>query len=241
MIYLQTYNEKQSIVKKLSLKEADEWIKKNSIDSGDIIDIYRKDENGFDNCLRNSLKYKKPRKAPWAKVNLHNIILSNLDSWKNIPKRNKSFICGNLDRSLDHCKPILYNVFPKRNTKIATCGMDFWEVFYPDISIDLPDIFKKIDWILPHYDDNNWNDVKNKINSIPKDEFLNIFNYLDIKNIDKKKTNIEIINKYFKPPGSIKILKYNRKDFKWSNLDKGINIYREFWFEGEALFKKHKL
>jgi len=76
-----------------------------------------------------------PRIAPNSSNNFHNLIISNLDSWRNWPRRNKSLICASSGRALTHSAsfakvPTDYVVIPFDTTKVATGDRsDFWECF----------------------------------------------------------------------------------------------------------------
>ena len=71
------------------------------------------------------------RIAPYSNVgNYHNLILSNLESWKEYPKRNKSICTGRFSRiEVAHGKEI-YLVIPYDKTRIGISpSMDMWFAF----------------------------------------------------------------------------------------------------------------
>lgn len=92
--------------------------------------IYRKCEDLGDYVLVDPKSSTKERIAPYANNNYHNLLISNLESWKKWPKRNKSLICASYARALRHGKEKLYVVIPFDKTKIAVCSeSDFWYSF----------------------------------------------------------------------------------------------------------------
>jgi hypothetical protein len=71
------------------------------------------------------------RIAPYSPVgNYHNLIISNLESWKEYPKRNKSICTGRFSRiEIAHGKEI-YLVIPYDKTRIGIApSMDMWFAF----------------------------------------------------------------------------------------------------------------
>jgi hypothetical protein len=71
------------------------------------------------------------RISPYSPIgNYHNLILSNLESWKEYPKRNKSICTGRFSRiEIAHGK-FIYLVIPYDTTKIGVApSMDMWYAF----------------------------------------------------------------------------------------------------------------
>jgi hypothetical protein len=63
--------------------------------------------------------------------NIHNLIIDNLPSWENYPKREKSIIFSTLYRTAK-IYGICYHVFPKIGSQVAICpNDDFWNSFRP--------------------------------------------------------------------------------------------------------------
>ena len=98
--------------------------------------IYRKDENRGDFLLVNPKLSSQERIAPYAFKNYHNLLISNLESWKSWPRRNKSLICASSYRALSHAAGFVkgasvnYVIIPFDNTMIATGDRsDFWNCF----------------------------------------------------------------------------------------------------------------
>ena len=96
--------------------------------------IFRKDEDRGDYLLVN------PKQSASSRVssnvsNFHNLLISNLDSWQNWPKRNKSLVCASYNRAFTHNPSWTRNyahyvVIPFDTTKVATGDRnDFWICF----------------------------------------------------------------------------------------------------------------
>ena len=105
-------------------------------DDGNL--IFRKDEDRGDFVLVNPKLSTSDRIAPYSVTNFHNLLISNLDSWKGWPRRNKSLVFASERRALTHGigfikeggKSVDYVVVPFDNTKVATGDRsDFWECF----------------------------------------------------------------------------------------------------------------
>ena len=142
MKYLKRINESLNS-KTLTKDEVIELLKKNcqkflsypEIDEGNL--IFRKDEDRGDFALVNPKLSTSDRIAPYSATNFHNLLISNLDSWKGWPRRNKSLIFASAGRALSHGvgfikggKAVDYVVVPFDNTKVATGDRsDFWECF----------------------------------------------------------------------------------------------------------------
>lgn len=65
--------------------------------------------------------HKTPRISPYAKHNYYNLLLSNLNNWKNYPKRNLSLICATT-YNLASGYGDVHVVFPFDNPKIGICS-----------------------------------------------------------------------------------------------------------------------
>jgi hypothetical protein len=99
--------------------------------------IFRKDGDHGDFALVNPKSSTSERIAPYAATNVHNLLISNLDSWKGWPRRNKSLCFASEKRAFTHgiggayswAMPV-YVVIPFDNTKVATGDRgDFWDCF----------------------------------------------------------------------------------------------------------------
>lgn len=108
------------------------------ISDGDFFEenlIFRKDEDKGDFLFVDPKSSPEPRVAPNTS-NFHNLLISNLDSWRGWPRRNRSLICASSGRALSHGvswakgNVTAYVVVPFDTTKIATGDRsDFWECF----------------------------------------------------------------------------------------------------------------
>jgi hypothetical protein len=143
MKYLKRINESLNS-KTLTKEEVIELLKKNcqkflsyvNKDDGNL--IFRKDEDRGEFVLVNPKLSTSDRIAPYSVTNFHNLLVSNLDSWKGWPRRNKSLVFASERRALTHGvgfikeggKAVDYVVIPLDNTKVATGDRsDFWECF----------------------------------------------------------------------------------------------------------------
>ena len=124
--FLQT-NCKQflEVVKDIDFTQYNKW-------SGPKQLIYRKFKMNYGNFVLTNPKESEHRRiAPWSDWgNWHNLLISNLDSWRKYPRRNKSMIVSGWDRAYGHGGTDLYLVIPFDRTKLGVCrGNDFWEAF----------------------------------------------------------------------------------------------------------------
>lgn len=95
--------------------------------------IFRVDANKGDAMLINPKMSDSPRISSNSPTNFHNILISNLDSWRGWPRRNKSLSCASGTRG--HASSWTrdtktYVLVPFDTSKVATCDRsDFWESF----------------------------------------------------------------------------------------------------------------
>jgi len=162
--------------------------------------IYRKAQRDYGeyNLVKSSEGLE--RIAPHSSYNYHNLVISNLDSWSEYPKRNKSLVGATYQRASGHLgtnHDYLYLVIPYDNTKVGVCMVeDFWESF-GKINDDINRwIFNIIRIVIKNIDidkdglNSNWNQLKyvlTKLN-VPdevKEYFSNYNNELTLlDNID---------------------------------------------------------
>jgi hypothetical protein len=93
--------------------------------------LFRKTNDIGDIVYSKPVSASHERLAPHSPVgNYHNLVLSNIDSWKEYPKRNKSICTSRLSRvKMSHGK-VIYLVIPYNTTKIGVCSsMDMWYAF----------------------------------------------------------------------------------------------------------------
>jgi len=144
--------------------------------------IYRKDENRGDFLLVNPKTSSQDRIAPYAFKNYHNLLISNLESWKDWPRRNKSLICASSYRALSHGGGFIkgpsvdYVIIPFDDTMLATGDRsDFWNCFpnlpkdedFMEEDLDRPSIAYYMTSLIHELDRNvkpslntNWNELK---------------------------------------------------------------------------------
>ncbi len=144
--------------------------------------IYRKDENRGDFLLVNPKLSSEERIAPYAFKNYHNLLISNLESWKGWPRRNKSLICASSYRALSHAAGFVkgpsvnYVIIPFDNTMIATGDRsDFWNCFsnlpkdedFTEEDLDRPSVAYYMTALVYELDrspqpslNTNWNELK---------------------------------------------------------------------------------
>ena len=144
--------------------------------------IYRKDENRGDFLLVNPKTSSQDRIAPYAFKNYHNLLISNLESWKDWPRRNKSLICASSYRALSHGGGFIkgpsvdYVIIPFDDTMVATGDRsDFWNCFpnlpkdedFMEEDLDRPSIAYYMTSLVNELDRNvkpslntNWNELK---------------------------------------------------------------------------------
>ncbi len=144
--------------------------------------IYRKDENRGDFLLVNPKLSSEERIAPYAFKNYHNLLISNLESWKGWPRRNKSLICASSYRALSHGAGFVkgpsanYVIIPFDNTMIATGDRsDFWNCFsnlpkdedFTEEDLDRPSVAYYMTALVYELDrspqpslNTNWNELK---------------------------------------------------------------------------------
>lgn len=129
------YNEitEQSFLELLD-KNCKKYILKFEDENGEYLeytDIFRKSDYIGDYLYINPKSSSDNRIAPFAGHNYYNLFLSNTDSWKKWPRRNKSLCCASENRAAGHSGGnTLYVVIPYDDTKIGISSRsDFWDSF----------------------------------------------------------------------------------------------------------------
>ncbi|CAG7580166.1 MAG: hypothetical protein SLAVMIC_00280 [uncultured marine phage] len=160
------------------------------------------------------------RIARFAKTNYHNLLISNLESWKGYPRRNKSLICANDIRGLNHGGGnTTYLIIPLDGTMVASASTgDFWKSF-PNIhdnfrnddedlnswlrellmSVTSKDTWDKVTKII---DDKNWYNMKTvleetELSDIDIEHFFE--NYKGVVEYDKSKNLLKNMNNFLSP------------------------------------------
>jgi hypothetical protein len=176
----------------------------------------------------------KERIAPFSSANYHNLVISNLESWKDWPRRNKSLICSGYDRARSHTGSNFYVVIPFDDTVIATCiTSDFWDSF-TEIKLPINDYFIEIldrcDFV---GDDRNWNKLKYFLETHePKKDVKKDF----FKSYNDELSLLENINIQLEP---------NKNGFIKGDIANTMDFYKtgiyESWMEDKVLLIKRSL
>lgn len=195
--------------------------------------LYRKfKSNHGDFVLTNPKESEHRRIAPWSDYgNWHNLMVSNLYSWRNYPRRNKSMISSGWDRAFGHGGTDMYLVIPFDTTKIGVCNvLDFWESF---------NVYKSDRKYIPDWTEQLIHELSNQVGTQFQndDSWEDILPYLDKKynvqffnGYDKNKTLIENLNKFLDPKKN----EFRLETFREvSKLQK--ESCRECWFEDESI------
>jgi hypothetical protein len=213
--------------------------------------IYRKDKDLGDYVLVDPKNSKVQRIAPFSSSNYHNLIISNIDSWKEWPRRNKSLICSGLDRAINHTGYVLYCVIPFDDTIISSGKKrDFWESFSLEINS------KNIYDMLPEYFEYFINDLHSDNSDLekPNDKDWDKVKYF----FENAKVSNDIIKKYFTYKEELiwdnnlslldnlsNILSPERNEFTKGDILETLDIYStktiESWFEDKAILIKSDL
>ena len=172
------------------------------------------------------------RVSPNASFNYVNLLVSNLPSWKDYPKRNNSLICGNYERTWGHfgySKKELFLVMPHKNSNIGIAESgDFWEQFVFGHYNSLNDLNSYLNRML--HDDSDWNTVKKLLKQIDinVDNFdENIPDFISVEKLDILLNP----NKH-----RLKHLPYN-EDFQHEINDDDNTI--EYWTDSESLMIRY--
>ena len=274
MKYLKRINESLNS-KTLTKDEVIELLKKNcqnfltyrDKDFGNL--IFRKDEDRGDFALVNPKLSTSERIAPYAPTNVHNLLISNLDSWKGWPRRNKSLIFASERRAISHGAswgysyliPV-YVVIPFDNTKVATGDRsDFWECFgkLPNRSAFRSESSRPI---ISYYMRSLMIDLKIE-QEYPETDWQKIKKLLEVAELDQS-----LIKKYFEVEGEIiwnpnmnllenlnQLLDPAYNDFKLGDVTSTMNLYSqvdtndtdyikralESWCEDEVILIKYNM
>ena len=195
--------------------------------------IYRKFKMNYGNFVLTNPKESEHRRiAPWSDWgNWHNLLISNLDSWRKYPRRNKSMIVSGWDRAYGHGGTDLYLVIPFDTTKLGVCrGNDFWEAFnvWEEKRLYIPDWVKRvIDELIRQSgvqfsNDDSWEDLLPYLDKKYDKVFFDEYNV--------NKTLLENLNKFLDPKKN----QFNLETFKnVSKLEE--EKCRECWFEDDAI------
>ena len=222
--------------------------------------IYRKDEDRGDFLLVNPKLSSQDRIAPYASKNYHNLLISNLESWKDWPRRNKSLICASSYRALSHGGGFIkapkanYVIIPFDDTVVATGDRgDFWNCFpnlpkdedFMEEDLDRPSIAYYMISLVYELDRNvkpslntNWNELKSFLEGSEASEHI-ISKYFTTDNEvlwDDSLNLLENLNILLDPKSNnFKITDIVGVMNLYSQLDTNESEALESWFEDESI------
>ena len=222
--------------------------------------IYRKDENRGDFLLVNPKISSQDRIAPYASKNYHNLLISNLESWKDWPRRNKSLICASSYRALSHGGGFIkvpkanYVIIPFDDTVVATGDRgDFWNCFpnlpkdeeFMEEDLDRPSIAYYMISLVYELDRNvkpslntNWNELKSFLEGSEASEHI-ISKYFTTDNEvlwDDSLNLLENLNILLDPKSNnFKLTDIVGTMNLYSQLDTNESEALESWFEDESI------
>jgi hypothetical protein len=223
--------------KKLTLEETVDLIKK---ECTMFLDIMKKEDDHkkrlifrkFKENIEGDTYLVHPKESPYQRIspynikNYHNLILSNLESWKDYPRRNKSLITAGINRSRNHTGSYFKVVVPFDKTKIGMVKVpEFWDSF-KEKNILLDDYINNIiDDIcykngLEYPSDRNWEELK---------KFLLDHNLLDRFNKELKPNDKFVLGHFDKISQEV-------YDFRVKNY-----AGAEAWMEDECLLLDYNL
>jgi len=185
------------------------------------------------------------RVSPYASNNFYNLLLSNLDEWKEYPARNKSHICTNKKAKANTYGSRLHLVIPMPNAKIGICSRDdIWQSFLylkqiygfknmSDWNDTLRDVLSSFNITTPNID-KDYSLLINKIRKLDeKIPFMNTNSKLinDEKEFVKKGTLEKTIIDMLNP----RLNQFQLVDYPSYNISIHSDS-QEVWFTGDALY-----
>jgi len=222
--------------------------------------IYRKDENRGDFLLVNPKTSSQDRIAPYAFKNYHNLLISNLESWKDWPRRNKSLICASSYRALSHGGGFIkgpsvdYVIIPFDDTMVATGDRsDFWNCFpnlpkdedFMEEDLDRPSIAYYMTSLIHELDRNvkpslntNWNELKLFLEgSEASEQIIGKYFTTDYEVLwDDSLNLLENLNILLNPKSNnFKLTDITGVMNLYSQLDTNESEALESWFEDDAI------
>lgn len=197
------------------------------------------------------------RISPYASKNYYNLLFSNLPSWNDFPKRNKSLICAdytginNRVMGFGHC----FIVFPFDGLFGVCSDDDIWSSFSKSISKnytieqyfeyleeDIEDVFnsKSLTNSIPKEFDKDWNvfveclskydEMREKISTITFIQLIQT--HIDTEKwLNKEQSTIDLLNEVFNP----KTNDFITLQYTGQTLPRN----REMWTESNSLFVKY--
>lgn len=149
--------------------------------------VYRVVSNSNEYKSYNVVDPKKiERVSPNAMSNTYNLIFSNIESWSNYPKRNRSLICADIIgiKERDYGDDNLMVVIPLEDSSFGVCPTyDLWQSFKGLSSFS--SFFNQLYWIIK--EDMNWEKFLSRLEECDKDgSFKEIHNYMGLYLSDNK-------------------------------------------------------
>ena len=226
-------------------------------------DIFRKSDYMGDYLYIDPKSSTDTRITPFAGQNYYNLFLSNTDSWKEWPRRNKSLCCASENRATSHIGGnTLYIVIPYDDTKIGISSRpDFWYSFkrlgnktnsiaywFAGLMYELDNINSPMsvsDWYrIKKNDQFNWIELKSFLESvIPTEEikksFFNRGGYV----YDDNTSLLVNLDRFFEPRvNGFKLLDSIQTLKKFSKINpEESKEARECWMEDPVLCIKSNL
>jgi len=174
------------------------------------------------------------RVAPYSESNLHNLYLSNAETWSNFPKRNKSLIGGDHDISSRSGKVMV--VIPLEDRKIAVAPDDIW-VSFKYLFGNINNFFKKIKTLKGI---ETWEELDKYIKTDDlKDKDFNFIIRLHVNSDFEYKqqylngfiSRLEFFNLLFSPElNGFKLYDYSKLRYTSAN-----KFYREIWTDSKSV------
>ena len=230
----------------ISDDEARSWIKKNAKNqlkmSKQGNHIYRgvKNTRSVDTSLKVNPGKSKPRQSAYVGYNYYTLLMDNLPSWKQYPKRSQSIVCSTdqgkaSDYSGEFNDKFVFSVYPKDGSNIAITPDD-------DIFTSFPKLFKETgssymgEWstdfmiidtnITGGKSDTSWKDMIKLFKYIDSDDHTGVLGRMNMSFLnsgDSLKSMDDIMN----PKGN----GFNLHPVGAKKLPKN----REVWTDGESV------
>ena len=238
---LQQYLTERTRSNKISQTDALEWIKTNAKDAlKNTIQgkrpIYRGafDDKG-ETLIINPSKFE--RESAYIGSNYYTLLMDNLPSWKDYPKRSKSIVCTTSREKSEDYGNNTFIVFPKDGSKIGICKGD-------DIYVSFKYLLKQLNIEYLYEFSDNMKTLDYTISGRRSDtswkSMLKLFKIIDLKEEEVESTiirhrfNFLYSSKSSKESFNIAISPVNN-GFKLVNTKTKLPKNREVWTDGESV------
>jgi hypothetical protein len=222
--------------KEINLYEAFNIIEKNCKNALKGTYIYRDiDSFGYTAGIVDPSTSRKERKSPWASSNHYNLLLSNLPSWKDYPKRNMSLICTtDIEEAMSRGNP--YLVLPFNGSKIGVCPVgDIWDSFEKITPFTLNDMINR-PFREEAISDSSWNNFVGSLKKKDPEDIKILYTAITKRSNRTKRLPrlteftsqklIEWLNDILSP---------KRNGFKLSKIGDNLPEKREVWTNGKCV------